>query len=37
MITDEEWAAMDAKIARLSDDPDCEWAELPDLFGNGVV
>lgn len=32
MITDAEWAAMDAKIARLSTDPDCEWVVLPDLF-----
>lgn len=32
MIEDAQWDAMDAKIARLSADPDCEWADLPELF-----
>lgn len=32
MCTPEQWAAFDAKIARISADPDAEWAELPELF-----
>lgn len=35
MITEEDWAAMEKKIARLSSDPDCTWAELPELFRPG--
>ena len=35
MIADEEWAAMDAKIARVSADPECEWTTLPELFADG--
>lgn len=32
LCTEEEWAAFDNKIARISADPDCEWADLPELF-----
>ncbi|GHB96576.1 polysaccharide deacetylase family protein [Cerasicoccus arenae] len=32
LCTEEEWAGMDDKIARISADPDSEWAELTDLF-----
>src|SRR5690606_7681890 len=33
LCTEEQWTAFDAKIARISADPDAEWAELPELFG----
>jgi len=32
LITDEDWDAFDAKIARLKADPNVEWSNLPDLF-----
>ncbi len=32
LCTDEQWADFDAMIARITTDPDAEWAELPDLF-----
>jgi peptidoglycan/xylan/chitin deacetylase (PgdA/CDA1 family) len=32
LCTEEQWAAFDAKIKRISADPEAEWAELPDLF-----
>jgi peptidoglycan/xylan/chitin deacetylase (PgdA/CDA1 family) len=32
IITEDDWRAFDDKIARLSADPDVEWANLPDLF-----
>ncbi|MBC2603218.1 polysaccharide deacetylase family protein [Puniceicoccus vermicola] len=32
MCREEEWADFDAKIARISADPEAEWAELPELF-----
>jgi hypothetical protein len=32
ICTDEQWAAFDAKIARITADPEAQWAELPDLF-----
>lgn len=32
LCTEEQWSAFDEKIARISADPDAEWAELPALF-----
>jgi len=32
ICTEEQWANFDAKIQRITDDPDAEWAELTDLF-----
>lgn len=32
ITTEDEWAAFEAKIARLSAAPDAQWADLPDLF-----
>lgn len=32
LCTEEQWAGFDAQIARISADPDAEWANLPDLF-----
>lgn len=32
ICTDAEWAAFDAKIARINEDSSTVWAELPDLF-----
>jgi peptidoglycan-N-acetylglucosamine deacetylase len=32
LCTEIEWDTFDAKIARISADPEVEWAELPDLF-----
>lgn len=32
VVGDEEWAAMEARIARLSADPEVEWVDLPSLF-----
>jgi peptidoglycan/xylan/chitin deacetylase (PgdA/CDA1 family) len=32
LCTESQWADFDAKIARISQDPDTEWANLPDLF-----
>ena len=29
---EEQWAAIEAKIARITADPDSTWADLPDLF-----
>ncbi|WP_309400867.1 polysaccharide deacetylase family protein [Cerasicoccus maritimus] len=33
ICTEEQWTAMDKQIARITADPDTEWAELPELFG----
>ncbi|MGE9289596.1 MAG: polysaccharide deacetylase family protein [Puniceicoccales bacterium] len=30
--TEEKWQAFDDKIARITNDPDVVWADLPDLF-----
>jgi peptidoglycan/xylan/chitin deacetylase (PgdA/CDA1 family) len=35
LISEDDWQAFDAKIARLSADPELEWADLPDLFARG--
>lgn len=32
LCTEEEWAAFDEKIARISSDPEAEWVDLPELF-----
>jgi peptidoglycan-N-acetylglucosamine deacetylase len=32
LCTEAEWEAFDANIARISDDPNAEWAELTELF-----
>lgn len=32
LCSDEQWQDFDAKIARITADPDSEWAELTDLF-----
>lgn len=32
LCTEEQWADFDAMIARISTDPEAEWAELPALF-----
>ncbi|WP_269526155.1 polysaccharide deacetylase family protein [Coraliomargarita parva] len=32
LCTEEQWQAMDDKIARITADPDVEWGELPDIF-----
>ncbi len=32
LCTDDQWSAFDKKIARITTDPDAEWAELPELF-----
>lgn len=32
LCTEAQWTAFDAKIARITADPDAEWAELPELF-----
>jgi peptidoglycan/xylan/chitin deacetylase (PgdA/CDA1 family) len=32
ICTEADWSAFDAKIARIAQDPDSEWAELTDLF-----
>jgi peptidoglycan/xylan/chitin deacetylase (PgdA/CDA1 family) len=32
MTTEDEWAAFESKIARLSATPDAQWANLPGLF-----
>ncbi|QYY36088.1 polysaccharide deacetylase family protein [Ruficoccus sp. ZRK36] len=29
---DQMWAEMEAKIKKIAEDPDAEWADLPDLF-----
>lgn len=31
-ITEEDWAAYEAKLARIAADPQAQWVELPDLF-----
>jgi len=31
-LTDDDWAATESKIARISADPDCQWTDLPELF-----
>lgn len=31
LVTDGDWAAFDAKLARLAADPDVVWSELPDV------
>lgn len=31
-VSDDDWAAFDAKVGRLSADPDAVWADLPSLF-----
>ena len=32
LVSDEQWQAMDQKIARLSADPAVQWVDLPTLF-----
>jgi peptidoglycan/xylan/chitin deacetylase (PgdA/CDA1 family) len=32
LVTDADWQAFEAKIARITQDPETEWADLPDLF-----
>lgn len=32
LCTEAQWADFDAKIARITEDPDSEWLDLPDLF-----
>lgn len=32
IVTEQEWAEMDRKIARLANDPAVEWVDLPSLF-----
>lgn len=32
LCTETQWKAFDEKIARITADPDAEWAELPELF-----
>ncbi len=32
LISDEDWSAFDAKIGKLTADPEAEWADLPSLF-----
>ena len=32
ICTEDQWLEFNAKIARITEDPDSEWVELPDLF-----
>jgi len=32
LISDEDWSAFDAKIGKLTADPEAAWADLPLLF-----
>lgn len=32
LCTEEQWTTFDEKIARITADPDAEWAEIPELF-----
>jgi peptidoglycan/xylan/chitin deacetylase (PgdA/CDA1 family) len=32
LCTEAQWADFEAKISRITQDPEAEWAELPDLF-----
>lgn len=37
LVDETQWAALEAKIARISADPDAEWASLADLFAAGTT